>query len=208
MGMLLLATVYVFSIILAVFLVGLAAGSAAASWLIRAHPRRISRWASASFCWRSGIAWTAVHDRRILPFWSDAILTTTNPWHMFLLDLKRCALAILPPAFLWGASFPLACAAAVRSPDEDPGRVAGGIYAANTLGAHRGRAGGQPGADSLDRHAAIDAHILLLSALSGLIVLVPSFEARKSARCRRWAFSASMLLAALLAWGVPEFPAN
>ena len=36
MGMLLLATVYVFSIILAVFLIGLAVGSAAASWLLHA----------------------------------------------------------------------------------------------------------------------------------------------------------------------------
>ena len=53
---------------------------------------------------------------------------------MFLLDLKRCVFAILPPSLLWGASFPLACAAAVSSPDEDPGRVAGGIYAVNTLG--------------------------------------------------------------------------
>src|SRR4029077_4868036 len=35
---------------------------------------------------------------------------------------------------LWGASFPLALAA-VASKDDDPGRLVGGIYAANTAGA-------------------------------------------------------------------------
>jgi len=48
LGMLLLATVYVFSIILAVFLVGLAVGGGAASWIIR-RTRADLRLASASF---------------------------------------------------------------------------------------------------------------------------------------------------------------
>ena len=40
-------------------------------------------------------------------------------------------------ALLWGASFPLACAA-VADAGEDSGRVVGGVYAANTLGAIAG----------------------------------------------------------------------
>ena len=43
-------------------------------------------------------------------------------------------IAILPPTILWGASFPLALAA-VASPGEDPGRLVGSVYAANTFGA-------------------------------------------------------------------------
>jgi len=41
---------------------------------------------------------------------------------------------VLPATLMWGASFPLAMAA-VSAPGEDPGRLAGETYAANTLGA-------------------------------------------------------------------------
>jgi spermidine synthase len=44
--------------------------------------------------------------------------------------------AVLPASVLWGASFPLALAAASESGEgSDPARVVGGIYAANTVGA-------------------------------------------------------------------------
>ena len=58
MGMLLLATVYAFSIILAVFLVGLAAGGAAASWLIR-RMRADLALGICQLLLTLGIAWTA-----------------------------------------------------------------------------------------------------------------------------------------------------
>ncbi len=102
MGMLLLATVYAFSIILAVFLVGLAVGGAAASWLIR-RTRADLALGICQLLLTLAIAWTAGVITGILPFWSDAILTTTNPWLMFGLDLKRCAFAILPPSLSRGA---------------------------------------------------------------------------------------------------------
>ncbi len=41
---------------------------------------------------------------------------------------------VLPGSILWGASFPLALAA-VAGPGQDPGRLVGGVYAANTVGA-------------------------------------------------------------------------
>ena len=41
---------------------------------------------------------------------------------------------VLPAAILWGASFPLALAA-VAGRGQDPGRLVGGVYAANTVGA-------------------------------------------------------------------------
>jgi spermidine synthase len=49
----------------------------------------------------------------------------------------RCLRTIFPATFLWGASFPLALAAAAR-PDQDPARLSGSIYAANTAGAIAG----------------------------------------------------------------------
>jgi spermidine synthase len=48
--------------------------------------------------------------------------------------MVRCLWAILPAALLWGASFPLALAAAAHA-GGDSGRLVGGIYAANTGGA-------------------------------------------------------------------------
>ena len=47
---------------------------------------------------------------------------------------------MLPAAFLWGASFPLALAA-VATPGRDAGKVVAGVYAANTVGAIFGAAG-------------------------------------------------------------------
>jgi spermidine synthase len=206
MGMLLLATVYVFSIILAVFLVGLAIGGAGASWLIR-RVRPQFAFGLCQILLTLAIAWTAMVITGILPFWSDDILTTTNPWQMFFLDLKRCLFAILPPSLLWGASFPLACAAAIKSPDEDPGRVAGGIYAANTLGGIVGAL-----AVSLVLIPWIGTQqsqriILILSAVSALVVLFPVV---KNSASRKTAGAigllAAMGVAGLLAWGVPPVP--
>jgi len=204
LGMLLLATVYVFSIILAVFLIGIAIGGAAASWLIR----RVRADVALGVCQlllMLTIAWTALAITGVLPtLWSgDALLTTTNSWEMFQLDLKRCLVAILPPALLWGASFPLACAAAIKSPDDDPGRVAGGVYAANTLG---GIAGALIVSLVLIPWIGTQASqriILLLVALSGLVVLLPSVRGRA---LPAFGLLASMLFAGLLAWGIPETP--
>src|SRR4029079_9606968 len=55
-------------------------------------------------------------------------------------DLVRCIFTVLPGAVLWGASFPLALAS-VASRGEDPARLVGGVYAANTLGAIAGSVG-------------------------------------------------------------------
>ncbi len=68
-----------------------------------------------------------------LPYWPIAPVLSPNPWYTLQLDLVRCLWAVLPPAFLWGASFPLALAA-VASRGQDPGRLVGGVYAANTIG--------------------------------------------------------------------------
>lgn len=132
LSMLLLGTVYVFSIILAVFLLGLALGSAAGSRMLKiVRPQSALGWSQILLT--LGIAWTARSIVRDLPFWNDDLLATPDAWHMYWLDMKRVLWAILPATLAWGASFPFACAAVARS-DDDSGRTAGGIYAANTLG--------------------------------------------------------------------------
>ena len=72
-----------------------------------------------------------------LPYWPIVPGLSPSPWYTFQLDLVRCLWAVLPPACLWGASFPLALAA-VASRGQDPGRLVGGVYAANTIGAIAG----------------------------------------------------------------------
>ena len=203
MGMLLGATVYVFSVILAVFLIGLALGSLFGSWLLRAtSPRAALGWCQVLLA--GGIAWTAWIIADSLPFWPINPMLTISPWHIFQLDMVRCLWAILPPTLLWGASFPLACAAAAR-PGEDPAKVVGGVYAANTLGAIVGAL-----ATSLVLIPWIGTQqtmrcILIVSAVSGLFALTPYFNERQS-KIGAPLMAAAMLLAGLLAWSVDAVP--
>ncbi|HJX54031.1 MAG TPA: fused MFS/spermidine synthase [Polyangia bacterium] len=134
------ATVYTFSIILAVFLVGLGIGSSAGSYLSRrtASPRIALAWCQMLLV--LAIAWTACMLTRSIPYWPINPTLSQSPGITFQIDFVRCFWAILPAACLWGASFPLALAAAA-SRGQDPGRLVGGIYAANTVGAIIGALG-------------------------------------------------------------------
>ena len=80
------------------------------------------------------MAWAAWMITASLPYWPVNPQLAGNPWFIFQLDVARCLWAILPAPLLWGASFPLALAA-VSPRGQDPGRLVGGIYAANTVGA-------------------------------------------------------------------------
>ena len=80
---------------------------------------------------------------RSIPYWPIDVAKATKefgPWHAFGMDILRAACVVLPASLLWGASFPLALAA-VASRDQDSGRMVGGIYAANTVGAIVGSLG-------------------------------------------------------------------
>ena len=203
MGMLLGNTVYVFSIILAVFLIGLAIGSGAASLLLdRLRPSLALGWCQILLA--LGIAWTAYMIADSLPYWPIDPLQSRSPWHMFQLDIVRCLWAILPPAILWGASVPLACAA-VASRGEDSGRTVGGVYAANTFGAIVGAL-----AVSLALVPWIGTQnsqrlLLVASALSALFVLIPHVRSSRSKPAAA-ALTASLIAAALLAWRVDPVP--
>ncbi len=134
------ATVYTFSLILAVFLAGLGIGSSLGAILARdsSRPRIALAWCQLLLC--GAMAWTAYILTESLPYWPVNPSIVTDPWFQFQLDLIRTAYAVLPGAILWGASFPLALASVVTK-DEDAGRMVGGVYAANTLGAIIGAVG-------------------------------------------------------------------
>jgi spermidine synthase len=127
------ASVYTFSIILAVFLIGLGFGSSAGSFMARGWRARVTLgWTQLLIA--AGVAWAAWMMADSLPFWPINPSLSRSPWITFQIDLIRSLTAVFPAAFLWGASFPLAIAAVV-GPGQDAGRAVGRVYAANTVGA-------------------------------------------------------------------------
>jgi spermidine synthase len=202
LGMLLGSTVYVFAIILAIFLAGLAIGSALGAWTAKglADPGR----ARVALGWCqlllvAAIGWSAIMIADSLPYWPvDSFLSTSN-WFTFQLDMVRVLWAVLPPTLFWGASFPLALAAAAK-PDEDPGRLVGAVYAANTLGAIAGAL-----AVSLVLVPSIGTRatqqvLVVLTAASAWIMLAPRYTKKSVAP----GLVASI---ALTAWLVPRIDA-
>lgn len=127
-------TVYTFSIILSTFLIGLGLGSGAGSFLARTVSRPRLALGACQLTLVPAAAWAGFMVNRSLPYWPVDPSLALSPWFTFQLDLTRCLWAVLPSALLWGASFPLALAAVARTAD-DSGRLVGGVYAANTVGA-------------------------------------------------------------------------
>jgi spermidine synthase len=191
------ATVYTFSLILAVFLFGLGIGSSIGAALGRnvKSPRAALGWCQMLLC--AALAWTAWMMTQSLPYWPINPSITSDPWFNFQLDIVRCLWAALPGTILWGASFPLALAA-LASRDEDPARLVGTVYAANTVGAIVGALSG-----SLllvvwlgSQHA--QQVLILVSALSGLIVLSTGTDDRVKGR-RALAGTVTIVAAAAIA---------
>ena len=178
MGLLLGATVYTFSIILAVFLIGIGIGSAGGAMLSGSVKPRVAL-GLAQLLLAAAIAWTALMLAESLPWWPVNPLLSSNPWFTFQIDLVRVLWTILPATLLWGASFPLALAAAAH-PDEDPGRLVGGVYAANTAGAIVGALAFTlilvPGIGT----AGCETVLIVMAGLSALMMLLPQVLASKS----------------------------
>jgi spermidine synthase len=194
------ATVYTFSIILAVFLVGLGIGGAAGSWISRrTHPQNALGYAQLALS--AAIAWTAFMLARVIPYWAAPIDSPT--WITFQTDLLRATVAMLPAALLWGASFPLAMAAAAAR-EEDPARLVGGIYAANTAGAILGALVFGlvliPGVGTIHSQRIL----IVLSAVSALCALLPVAGPRGARSAALAGVAAGIAIP--LAWTVPAIP--
>jgi spermidine synthase len=204
LGLLLGPTVYTFSIILGVFLVGLGIGSGTGSLVARFLIRPRIALGCCQLLLAAAVAWTAYMLADSLPYWPVNPLLSTSPWFTFQIDLVRCLWTVLPAALLWGASFPLALAA-VAAPTEDSGRMVGGIYAANTAGAILGAIGfsmlliPQIGTGRSERV------LIVFSAIGGILLLAPMAWAsrRKSAA---FALAATTLAIVWLIWTVSPVP--
>ena len=164
------ASVYTLSIIVAVFLTGLGIGSGLGSLFCRvlARPRLALGWCQLLLA--GAIAWTAYSMSASLPYWPIDPSISSNIWFNFELDLARALWALLPPTLLWGASFPLALAAA-GSHGQDASRLFAGVYAANTIGAIVGALGASLLLIAWIGTQRAEQVLIALSMVSGLMLL-------------------------------------
>jgi spermidine synthase len=194
-----------------VFLLGLGLGSSVGSLVARGprSPLVMLGWCQALLI--AGLAWAALSIDAWLPYWPVYPVYNPHPWLTFQIDLARALWAVLPAACLWGASFPLALAAAAPR-HADSGRTVGAVYAANTVGAILGAVG-----FSIIVVPAVGtqaAQRVLLAAAAAAVVVVLLARLREtwniSGRLARLAVPAALvavpLAAAALAYGVPPVP--
>ncbi|GDY00751.1 spermidine synthase [Planctomycetota bacterium] len=132
------ASVYTFALILAVFLIGLGIGSARGSQIAARTNSPTRAFLLCQLLLMPALLYSAWMMLFVIP-WAEPTYIfqeriAQNVFLRFPWDFARCALAILPAPLLWGASFPLALAAAFRG-HHDAGRLVGSVAAANTLGA-------------------------------------------------------------------------
>ncbi len=195
LGLLFGASVYALAIILAAFLSGLGIGSGIGALLSRTlvNPRAALGW--CQWLAAAAMAWTAYNLAAALPYWPINPAISSNIWFTFELDLARAFWALLPPTLLWGASFPLALAAAAEK-GQDSGRLMARVYAANTLGAIAGALGASLLLIAWVGSAHAEQVLIALSTLAGLILLWPSSPLA----------GLGLLACALLIYSVPAVP--
>jgi spermidine synthase len=204
-------TTYTFSLILAVFLFGLGIGSSIGSAVAPrlASPRAALGWCQLLLC--ACMAWTAYTLAQSLPYWPLNPSATANPWINLQVDGVRALFAVLPAAILWGASFPLALAS-VAARGQDPARLVGGVYAANTIGAIVGSLGA-----SLFLVAWIGTQhaqqvLMVIAAIAGSLLLIgPATGIAEDKVGKSWwptvSACAAILAVALLVRSVQPIPA-
>jgi spermidine synthase len=195
LSLLLGGTVYTFAVILAVFLVGIGLGSHAGTLIARGskEPRAIFGWCQILVV--AAVSWTAFSIAKFLPYWPIDTYLPISPSTAFELDVVRCLWAAFPATVLWGASFPLALRAAA-SEGGDPGRLVGGVYAANTVGAIAGALGTSLLAIPILGTRDSQRLILGLSFAAGLVLLLPPLFGRGSPKGERRPASSGSRVAA------------
>jgi len=168
-------TVYTFSIIAAAFLFGLGIGSAKGAWLARVSQRPGALLAASQIGVALSVAWGAALINRAFPYWPIDPALAPGPWFNFQIDLLRAFVAVVPAACFWGASFPLALAAAGPRA-EDPARLVGEVYAANTIGA-------------------------VVGALAFSLFVIPAFGTQDAQRLLIWIAAGAAVVMAI--WSAP-----
>ena len=127
--------------------------------------------------------WAAYSLAHVLPYLPIDVRLSSSVWLTFQLDVMRCAWAVLPAAILWGTSFPLALAS-VASAGQDSGRLVGGVYAANTVGAIVGALGFSLVASQWLGMQQAQRLLIVFAAISSTLMFVAYAWRRADARFR------------------------
>jgi spermidine synthase len=203
-------TVYTFSLILAAFLTGLGLGSSAGAAIAKNVKNPRNALGACQLLLVLALGWAAYSQMVALPNWPVNPALAPDATSTFQIDLIRALWVVLPGAILWGMSFPLALAA-IAEKDQDPGRLVGSVYAANTVGAifgamfaslfalaHLGTQGSQ-------------RTLMVIAAVSALFMFMVEFsretgKLQVSARGGLLGMITVALTALLVSW-VPPIPA-
>jgi spermidine synthase len=171
------ASVYTFSLILAVFLGGLAIGGSIGARLARRSGDPAVLLGYAQVALAAAIAAGAWLIVNALPHWQPTRsflpqIHASAPL-TFAFDALRCAVAMLPATMLWGASFPLTIAAAQG---RDASRSVAAINALNTVGALSGAITVTLIAIPTFGSQRAQQLLVLLAALSGVVITIPHLK--------------------------------
>ncbi|MEQ1886792.1 MAG: fused MFS/spermidine synthase [Bryobacteraceae bacterium] len=196
------ATVYTFSLILAVFLVGLGLGSSVGAVLAKRWKHPSAALGVCQFLLAGTAAWAAFAIAKLVPSADFDPTIPVNPMDVFQMDLFRCAWAILPSACLWGASFPLALSALAQGRrEQDAGALVGKTYAANTAGAITGALLFSMILIPATGTQQAERWLVILSAVAAILALWRKVDAATITKA-----AAIALVAAGLAWTVQPVP--
>ena len=215
------ATVYNFSLILAVFLAGIGVGSVGGAWLARRPGRADLALAWCQLALLAALPYGAYMIGHQIPFWQPG--EDFLPWVyesrslVFVYDIARCAVSMGPATLCWGASFPLALAAA-NAGEPDAGRLVARVSVANTIGALVGTVvfslvvipglGTQRGQQGLTLLAATAAALLFLTATRRVVGHdAPGPRPARGSRLRPVGLTGLLVVATLTSvWAVPRTP--
>lgn len=207
-------SVYTFSIILAIFLIGLALGSGAGALLCRSNLSPLLALVGCQMALVPAITWTTWALADFLPYWPINPSLSPSIWFNFQMDLARTLWAIFPATLFWGASFPLALAC-VSTRDEDSNRATGRLYAANTFGSILGALVFSLALIPLLGTQNSQRILIVLPVLSAFVGLVPGFFRSRVPRPETlpsnsaWlapALTGFVLLSAVLAFSASPLP--
>ncbi len=126
-----LHAVYSFSLMLAIFLTGLALGSAVGTWWLRRHRATVGHFGALQL----GVGILAVMVLLVFGILPSLHLEDLFDGYSVGYELAIATITMLPPTFLMGVLFPVVSSLYTREKTSDVGLRIGTVNALNTLGA-------------------------------------------------------------------------
>lgn len=193
------SSTYAFSAMLVAFLVGIAGGAAAYSYIWGTRRAGPATFAALQAGIGLSVVLVMLAFERLPEIFLQALLRSQSPGFVQVVQAVVSGLALLGPALLIGATFPCAvavCASTAARAASDTGR----LYAGNTLGAIAGTVlTGFVLVPTIGVHASIKTGIVANLAVAALLFALPF----RAVPVRRWGIAVAALVVAAL---VPLLP--